>query len=261
VGVVLNCWQANGLAGQRYSSERSLLHVNEAKMTEGLYVCYARVSTEQQGRSGLGLEAQRAALAEWLKGDDRKVLAEFTEVESGKRDNRPQLTAALALCRRTGAILLIAKLDRLTRNVAFLARLMESGVKFVAVDNPHATKLTIHILAAVAEDERDRISARTKAALAAAKAQGKKLGWSIPGRISEQAAASKSGVQANSNRARLFASNMLPVIRSIQAAGITVLADIAQTLTARGFQTARGYAWHATSVKRVLDMASDLRQA
>lgn len=224
-------------------------------MAEGMYVCYARVSTEQQGRSGLGLEAQRAAVVEWLKGDQRKLLAEFTDVESGKRDDRPQLAAALALCRRTGATLVIAKIDRLTRNVAFLARLMESGVKFVAVDNPHATKLTIHILAAVAEDERDRISARTKAALTAAKARGKKLGWSIPGRQSEQAFACQLGVKANIERARLFAANMLPVVRSIQAAGVTTLADIAQTLTARGFQTARGHEWHATTVKRLLDAA------
>jgi len=225
-------------------------------MAESMFVSYARVSTEQQGRSGLGLEAQRAAVAEWLKGDRRRLLAEFTEIESGKRDNRPELAAALALCRRAGAILVIAKLDRLTRNVAFLARLMESGVKFVAVDNPHASKLTIHILAAVAEDERDRISARTKAALAAAKARGTKLGWAIPARRTEQRAASKLGVQANNERATLFAKNVLPIVRSVQATGVTTLADIARTLNIRGIQTARGHAWHANSVKRLLDSPS-----
>jgi len=132
------------------------------------YIAYYRVSTERQGKSGLGLDAQRQAVATFINGG-AELLAEFTEVESGKRNARPELTKALDACRRQKAKLVIAKLDRLSRNLAFIATLMESGVEFLAVDNPHANKLTVHILAAVAEHERGMISERTKAALAAAK--------------------------------------------------------------------------------------------
>ena len=143
----------------------------------GKFVAYFRVSTDRQGKSGLGLDAQRQAVMSYLDGGRWTLVAEFTEVESGKRDdNRPQLAAASAACKRQKARLVIAKLDRLSRNLAFIAALMESGVEFVAVDNPHMNKLTIHILAAVAEHEREMISERTKAALQAAKARGKVLG-------------------------------------------------------------------------------------
>src|SRR5262245_46589441 len=136
------------------------------------YVAYYRVSTVRQGQSGLGLEAQQAAVAAFCE-----PIESFTEVESGKRsDNRPQLALAITACRRLKATLIVAKLDRLARNVAFVSTLMESGVDFVAADNPHATRLTVHILAAVAEHEREMISQRTKAALAAAKARGVRLG-------------------------------------------------------------------------------------
>jgi len=138
------------------------------------FVAYYRVSTDRQEQSGLGLDAQRAAVAGFVSG--RELIAEFTEVESGKRNDRLQLAAAMDLCRRHKAVLLIAKLDRLARNVAFIANLMESGVEFVAVDMPYANKLTMHILAAVAKHECEMISARTKAALAQAKARGVKLG-------------------------------------------------------------------------------------
>jgi DNA invertase Pin-like site-specific DNA recombinase len=143
----------------------------------GKFVAYFRVSTDRQGKSGLGLDAQREAVMNYLNGGRWTLVAEFTEVESGKRDdNRPQLAAAIAACKRQKARLVIAKLDRLSRNLAFIAALMESGVEFVAVDNPHMNKLTIHILAAVAEHEREMISERTRAALQAAKARGKVLG-------------------------------------------------------------------------------------
>jgi len=142
----------------------------------GKFVAYYRVSTDQQGASGLGLEAQRSAVATYLDGGPWRLVAEHTEVESGKRADRPELAKALLACRKHKAKLIIAKLDRLSRNLAFIATLMDSGVEFVAVDNPHANKLTIHILAAVAQHEREAISERTKAALAAAKARGKKLG-------------------------------------------------------------------------------------
>ena len=137
---------------------------------------YLRVSTQQQGHSGLGLEAQREAVQSYLNGGSWTLAAEVTEVESGKRNDRPELDRALGLCRLYGATLVVAKLDRLARNVAFISKLMESGVDFVAVDFPQANRLTVHILAAVAEHEAAMISQRTRAALAAAKARGVKLG-------------------------------------------------------------------------------------
>jgi DNA invertase Pin-like site-specific DNA recombinase len=140
------------------------------------FVAYYRVSTERQGRSGLGLEAQKAAVRDYLNGGNWKIVAEFVEGESGKRSDRPQLAAALAACTLRGAKLIIAKLDRLARNVAFVSNLMEAGVDFIAVDFPTANRLTVHILAAVAEHEAKMVSERTKAALAAAKARGRKLG-------------------------------------------------------------------------------------
>ena len=143
----------------------------------GKFVAYYRVSTDRQGKSGLGLDAQREAVTSYLNGGSWQLVQELVEVESGKRADRPQLAAALAACRKHKAKLVIAKLDRLSRNLAFVATLMESGVEFVAVDNPHANRLTVHILAAVAEHERVMISERTKAALAAAKASGRN--WAI----------------------------------------------------------------------------------
>jgi DNA invertase Pin-like site-specific DNA recombinase len=141
----------------------------------GKFIAYFRVSTDRQGKSGLGLEAQREAVLNYLNGGSWTMVAEFTEVESGKHADRPQLAAALAACKKRKAKLVIAKLDRLSRNLAFIATLMDSGVEFVAVDNPHANKLTIHILAAVAQHEREMIAQRTREALAAAKARGVKL--------------------------------------------------------------------------------------
>src|SRR4051812_30379048 len=152
-------------------------------MAGGKWVAYYRVSTAKQGASGLGLEAQREAVAGYLNGGDWQLAAEFTEVESGRKNDRPELAKALAMCRRIGATLIIAKLDRLARNVAFVSNLMESGVEFTAVDFPTANRLTIHILAAVAEHEAAMTSTRTKAALAAAKARGVKLGGDRHGLI------------------------------------------------------------------------------
>jgi DNA invertase Pin-like site-specific DNA recombinase len=143
---------------------------------QGKFVAYYRVSTDRQGKSGLGLEAQQAAVRQYLNGGSWQLVGEHVEIETGKRSDRPELVMALDACRRQRAKLVIAKLDRLSRNLAFIATLMDSGVEFVAVDNPHANKLTIHILAAVAEHEREMISERTKAALQAAKARGTRLG-------------------------------------------------------------------------------------
>src|ERR1700750_2536505 len=145
-------------------------------MANGKFVAYFRVSTQKQGASGLGIEAQQEAVRTYLNGGRWKLVGEFKEVESGKRNDRPALAEALAMCRIHGATLIIAKLDRLARNVAFISNLMESGVEFTAVDFPQANRLTIHILAAVAEHEAAMISARTKAALGAAKARGVVLG-------------------------------------------------------------------------------------
>src|ERR1700730_5828945 len=144
--------------------------------TKPRYVAYYHVSTDRQGRSGLGLEAQRTAVEALLKGSPGTLRADFTEVQSGEDDDRPQLREALKLCRLTNSTLLIAKLDRLSRNVAFLATLQQSGTKFVACDLPEANELFVHILAAVAQAEREAISERTKAALAAAKQHGVPLG-------------------------------------------------------------------------------------
>ena len=145
-------------------------------MVTGKFIAYLRVSTDKQGHSGFGIEAQRKAVSDYLNGGNWQLLAEYVEVESGKRADRPQLIAALSLyAKATGVVVVIAKLDRLARNVAFISNLMESGVEFVAADMPMANRLTVHVLAAVAEHEREMISQRTKAALAAAKARGMKL--------------------------------------------------------------------------------------
>jgi DNA invertase Pin-like site-specific DNA recombinase len=214
----------------------------------GKFVAYYRVSTDQQGASGLGLEAQRAAVNTYLDGGPWRLVAEHTEVESGKRADRPELAKALAACRKHKAKLIIAKLDRLSRNLAFIAALMDSGVEFVAVDNPHANKLTIHILAAVAQHEREAISERTKAALAAAKARGKKLGGP------RLANARKRSLAVRSAAADAFAANVRPIIEQIQASGVSSLRGVAKALTARGVRTARGGSeWTAVQVSNVLE--------
>ncbi|MES2493569.1 MAG: recombinase family protein [Pseudomonadota bacterium] len=146
-------------------------------MADGKFIAYYRVSTDRQGRSGLGLEAQSEAVNRYLNGGNWQLLDKFVEVESGKRDdNRPELAAALAACRKHKATLVIAKLDRLACNVTFIANLMDSKVEFIAVDLPTANRLTLHIMAAFAEHEREMISARTKAALGIRKAQGVRIG-------------------------------------------------------------------------------------
>jgi len=222
--------------------------------TNGTYVGYYRVSTDRQGRSGLGLEAQRAAVAGYLDGDST-LLDTFTEVESGRRADRPELAKALDLCRRRKATLVIAKLDRLARKVAFLANLMDADVDVVAVDMPFANRFTLHIMAAVAEQEAEQVSQRTKAALQAAKARGQKLGWSIPSRRGEQAEASLKGAVVNRAKADQHAANVLPVIRAIERAGLTTLQGIADALNARGIRTARGRRWYASTVRNLVGRA------
>ena len=212
----------------------------------GKFVAYFRVSTDRQGKSGLGLEAQREAVMNYLNGGNWTLAGEFTEVESGKRADRPELDKALAACKKHKARLVIAKLDRLSRNLAFIATLMESGVEFVAVDNPHANKLTVHILAAVAQHEREMISERTKAALAAAKKRGQRLG------NPNLSAAAKRGVAALKANARQFAANVRPIIEEIMRAGFTSHNAIAAKLNERNVRTARGGKWTHVQVGGIL---------
>lgn len=206
----------------------------------GKFVAYYRVSTSRQGESGLGLEAQRSAVVSYLNGGNWTVLAEFVEIESGKKAKRPQLAAAMAAAKKAKATLIVAKLDRLARNLHFLSGLMEGGVDFLAVDNPTANRLTVHILAAVAEDEGRRISDRTKAALAAAKARGTVLG--------------KNGTKlatANKAAADEFAAGLEILVEKYLAAGLS-RSDIADSLNRQEIATPRGGRWHVTSVQRMV---------
>ena len=206
------------------------------------FVAYYRVSTDRQGRSGLGLEAQQAAVRGYLGA--AAPIAEFTEIETGKRNNRPQLKEALALCRKRKARLVIAKLDRLSRNLAFIATLMDSGVEFVAVDNPHANRLTLHILAAVAEHERHMIADRTKAALQAARARGIRLGRNGTDRLAPAHRA------AAMERAR----QLEPVLAELKSTGMSDR-RMAAELTVRGIRTPNGGRWHGKTVRRMIHRA------
>lgn len=212
-------------------------------------VAYYRVSTQKQGQSGLGLEAQQAAVLAHARSKGLVITSEFTEIETGtKKRRRPQLEAALDQTRRVGGVLLIAKLDRLARNVAVVATLMESGVRFVAVDMPEADNLTIHVMAAVAEREAQLISARTKAALAARKARGLKLGkpenLTVEARLAG-AAASKARAVSDMRTVAAYAG-------ALRGQGLSLRAVAAQ-LEAHGFKTRRGGPWSAIQVKRVLE--------
>src|SRR4051794_38141320 len=206
-------------------------------MAVGRFVAYYRVSTDKQGKSGLGLEAQREAVQSYLNGGSWTLAAEVTEVESGKRNDRPELDRALGLCRLYGATLVVAKLDRLARNVTFISKLMESGVDFVAVDFPQANRLTVHIMAAVAEHEAAMISQRTRAALAAAKARGVTLG--NPANLRNQLDGSVKGNAAKAARTDKRAAALLPVIAPMKAGG-TSLPQIADGLTRHGIPAPRG---------------------
>ena len=214
------------------------------------YVAYLRVSTDRQGKSGLGLEAQRAAIAAFLKPDDGIVPPKYVEVESGGRDDRPQLARAIARCHTTGATLLIAKLDRLARDVHFISGLMKQ-VDFVACDMPHAKPFEIHIRAALAEEERRLISERTRAALQAAKARGVKLGGDRGYRPSADDRARASAVlvrQADEHAIACYSD-----IQALRAEAIASQSAIARALNERGIETPRGNGeWTATSVRRLL---------
>ena len=214
---------------------------------EGRYVAYHRVSTDRQGRSGLGLEAQQAAVLAFLNGGGWKLIGEFTEVETGRSParltlpKRPQLQEAIAEAKKRKATLVIARLDRLARSVAFIANLMETGVDFRAADMPNADNFMLHVYAAMAEEEGRRIASRTKAALAAAKARGKRLGRTGKIRARENKAAAEA-----------FAHKLTPVLRELRRDGIETVRGIAEELNRRGVETPRGGQWHPTSVARLL---------
>jgi len=213
------------------------------------FVCYYRVSTTQQGQSGLGLEAQQQAVRNYAEKVQGAVLDELTEVESGKRSDRPILNQAIELCRQTGATLLVAKLDRLSRNLHFVTTLQQSKVNFVAVDNPHATPFLIHILVAVAELERTMVSARTKAALESAKRRGTKLGNP---RFHESLGRARECRRVQSHQ-RL--GELVPVVRELQRSGLSRLKDLAGGLNRRGFKTSMGCEFTPTHVQRILQFA------
>lgn len=223
-------------------------------MANGKYVAYYRVSTNKQGASGLGLEVQQHSVRNYLNGGNWELTAEFTEVETGKGSNalskRPQLKQALALCKRTGATLVIAKLDRLARNVHFVSGLMESRVRFVAVDMPEANELTIHVMAAFAEHEAKRISQRTKEALAQAKARGVKLG----NIANLDPTAGVKNLESYNEQRKQSANEFLELVKpqfvELVEQGLSIR-KMAEVLNDKGITTSRGGKWSANQVVRV----------
>nr|WP_298897664.1 recombinase family protein [uncultured Altererythrobacter sp.] len=216
-------------------------------------VAYYRVSTATQARSGLGLEAQRAAVADVCATRGMEIIAEFTEVESGKRADRPKLSEALRRAKLTGATLMVAKLDRLSRSVSFLSTLQDSGAKFIAADMPEANELTVHILAAVAQAERKSISQRTKEALKAAKARGVRLG--NPNGAAPLKRAGKgnvAAVEALKAEAQSRAQELAGEIEAVRATGAISLREIAQGLNERHIESPRGGRWYPSGVRRIL---------
>lgn len=233
-----------------------------AKPAMPSYVAYYRVSTARQAKSGLGLEAQQQAVESYVNAAAGRVLAVYQETESGKRADRPELLKAIGHAKRAKATLIVAKLDRLSRNVAFLSALMESGVEFVCCDYPAANRLTIHILIAVAENERELISQRTKDALAAKKRRGVLLGSARPGhwdgredrRAIGQKKATKKAIEVRQRNAVEAMADLLPLMIELREQGLS-LAAIAQRLNEQGHVTRRGKQWTATQVMRTLERA------
>lgn len=216
-------------------------------------VAYYRVSTARQGRSGLGIEAQRAAVARFAEAEGYTLIAEFTEVETGKGadalDRRPQLAAALAAGKTGKCPVIVAKLDRLSRDVAFIAGLMAQRYRSSSPNSGQTpTPFMLHLYAALAEKERRLISERTRSALAARKAQGARLG-----NFSNAAEAAARGREVQKTEAAAFASNVLPIIEALRTSGVRDLRGLAAALNNRGVRTARGGRWHVSNVKNLLD--------
>jgi DNA invertase Pin-like site-specific DNA recombinase len=237
-------------------------------MTTGKFISYCRVSTERQGKSGLGLDAQRKAVDDFLNGGCWQLLQEYIEVETGKHDQRPVLIEALHHCKVTGATLVIAKLDRLSRDLEFIARLQKSGTRFVCADMPEATELTVHLFAAIAQHERKTTSERTRAALGSIKRTieehgrytSRTRGTTIErlGNPHGAAALRRAGkgnaaaIAAVHELADEHARDILPVIEDIRRSGITSFEGIARELNNREIRTARGGAWHPSTVRNLL---------
>lgn len=212
------------------------------------YVAYYRVSTPRQGQSGLGLEAQQKAIELYLGSHKTSIIAEFTDVESGSKKNRSELNKALKMCKKERAILIIAKLDRLTRNVHFVTGLMESKVKFVAADVPHANKLMIHLMAAFAEHEQEMISQRTREALQAARARGVKLGSN-----------GKNLAALNKKKADEFALKMKPILEGLNEKGFLSNRAMVKALNNRKIKSATGKQWHLQTLYSVIKRIKILR--
>lgn len=216
------------------------------------FIAYYRVSTSKQGLSGLGLEAQQKSVADYLVGRGGDLIAEYTEVQSGSKNDRPELHKALRQCRLTGATLLIAKLDRLSRNRRFLMELADSSINFIAVDMPEANNFTVGLLACLADYERQLISERTRAALAAAKARGVKLG--NPGLDKVRNTDTTAANEARITKAQEHQAEVRQVIGEIQEeSGAMSLRQIAAQLNEAGYRTSRGGKWHPTSVSRIIN--------
>jgi DNA invertase Pin-like site-specific DNA recombinase len=220
-------------------------------------ISYLRVSTVKQGISGLGLEAQRAAVASYAAAGGHRIVAEHVEVESGAKASRPELAAALTACRLHRATLVIAKLDRLARNVAFIANLMEGGVDFIACDMPHANRLTLHLLAAIAEHEREMISQRTKAALQAAKARGVKLGNpnGAAGLKPHMVRATARSASIRREKADRHAFAVRNVVQQLHDSGSSSR-SLAVELNRLQIPSPRGGLWHGQQVRRTLARVS-----
>ena len=224
-------------------------------MAKGSFVSYLRVSTQKQGQSGLGLEAQRKAVEDYLNGGDWKLIEEVVEVESGKKNKRPKLTEAIELCKACGATLVVAKIDRLTRDAAFLLNLKDAGIDFIAADLPEANRLTIGIMALVAEQEREAISKRAKEALAAAKVRGVQLGAYRDGNFVGRVGTSKDAKKASEARTALYrrrAAAKLPMTKKVDPDDSLSLRGIVQKLNDMGVPTISGKGnWSANSVRRL----------
>ena len=221
------------------------------------FIAYYRVSTKRQGQSGLGLEAQRKAVRDFLSTRDHHLAREFVETESGTRNDRPELQKALEACRVHQAKLVIAKLDRLARNASFLLNLRDAGVDFICCDMPDANRLTVGILAMVAEDEAERISQRTKAALQAAKARGVVLGAAGPQNLKNRLTGSRRGNQTKTSKANERARSLTPVLQQMQDEGLS-LRQMAHRLNELRIPAARGGVWSAMQVKRLQERVGQL---
>lgn len=239
------------------TTEKRITNVNEGSHSADiddmttkppLFVSYFRVSTARQGASGLGIEAQQRAVAVHVSQTGGRELASFTEIESGKNNERPKLAEAMERCRLTGAVLLIAKLDRLSRDAHFLLGLEKAGIDFIAADMPNANRLTVGIMALVAQQEREAISARTKAALAEAKARGQKLGGYRTGAPKVDY---RQALRARQKAAETFKADVGPIVAGLRKEGCS-LRQIALKMTEKGIRTAKGGTWTAATVSRLL---------